>query len=160
MSIAAVRVQIVARLSGIPDIGVVQPYERYAADLVRLKQFYWSSAHNQLRGWYVRRIGTAEIGNVLSRTIEVARWRIVGVMALDDAAGSELVFDDLIESVRNAFAQDETVGGTVDQCTPPDNPDGPTCLQLEDSGPVMFAGVLCHACRLGLTTTRYLERQP
>jgi hypothetical protein len=71
---------------------------------------------------------------------------------------SELTFDDLIESVRDAFAQDETLGGTVDQCSEPGNEDGESCIQLDDAGPVMFGGVLCHACRLGLTTVRYLER--
>lgn len=157
MSVANVRTAIVARLVSVPDIGVVQAYERYAADLAKLKQLYWSAPHNAVRGWYVRRPVTTETSNDLGRSVEQIRWRIVGVMALDDANASELVFDGLIEQIRNAFAQDETLGGTVDQCTVP-GADGESCIQLDDAGPVMFGGVLCHACRLGLSTIRYLER--
>jgi hypothetical protein len=82
-------------------------------------------------------------------------------MSLDDAAASELVFDDLIESIRDAFAADETLGGTVAQCAVPDDGsgNGESGIQLDDTGPAMFAGVLCHVCRLGLNTIRYLERQ-
>jgi hypothetical protein len=124
---------------------------------------YWSADLNALRGWFVRRPMTTETGNVQGRTVELIRWQIRGFSALDDAAASELAFDDLLESVRNAFAQDETLGGTVDQCTVPDEPGAgqlESCIQIDDAGPVMFAGVLCHACRLGLNTIRYLERQP
>ncbi|KAB2901279.1 MAG: hypothetical protein F9K31_02520 [Dokdonella sp.] len=159
MSLAAVRAAIVARLSAVADIGVVHDRERNAADLARLKALYWSAPHAQLRGWFVRRIATSETGNVQGRTVEQARWRIVGVMGVDDAAASELAFDALVEAIRNAFAQDETLSGTVDQCTDPDG-GGASCVQLDDAGIVMFAGVLCHACKLSLTTVRYLERSP
>ncbi|MEO5626926.1 MAG: hypothetical protein ABIQ70_13035 [Dokdonella sp.] len=159
MSVAAARAAIAARLISVTDIGVVHAYERYASDLARLKQLYFSISHNQVRGWYVRRVQTSETGNILSNTVEHIRWRIVGLMALDDANASELVFDSLIEGVRNAFAADETLGGTVDQCAVPD-PSGnsESCIQLDDAGPVMFGGVLCHAARLSLNTIRYLER--
>lgn len=158
MSIAAVRAAIVALLGGVADIGVVHSYERYSKDLAKLKTLYFSTPHDQIRGWYVRRIITHESGNLQSRTVEQARWQIRGFMGLDDAAATELTFDDLIEAVRDAFSQDETLGETVAQCSDPDNSDGETGLQLIDAGPVMFAGVLCHACRLELTTVRYMER--
>lgn len=157
-TVADVRTAIVARLNAVADIGVVHAYERYSKDLAKLKQLYFSDDHGDVRGWFVRRPNTREFGNLQSRTIEVIRWRIQGVMALDDANASELTFDALIESVRNAFSQDETLGGRVDQCSEPGNEDGESCIQLDDAGPVMFGGVLCHAARLGLTTVRYLER--
>lgn len=160
MSAAAIRAAIVACLNTVPSIGVVQRFERNASDMARLKALYWSAPLNQLRGWYVRRVATAESGNRQAHTVEQMRWRITGFLAFDDANESELVFDELIESVRNAFAQDETLGGTVDQCSDPSSADGVTGIQLDDAGPVMFAGVLCHACRLSLTTVRYLERMP
>lgn len=160
MSLADVRTALVARLRAVPDIGIVHDRERNASDLAKLKALYVSPAHNQVRGWYVRRVATSETGNLQALTVEQARWRIVGVMSLDDAAASELVFDGLIEQVRTAFAVDETLGGTVDQCSEPGNSDGACGIQLDDAGPVMFGGVLCHACRLSLTTVRYLERSP
>jgi len=160
MSIAAVRTAIATRLSSVTDVGVVHAYERYGHDLARLKQLYWSAMHNQVRGWFVRRFATREAGNIQALTIEQARWRLVGVMSLDDASASELAFDALLERVRDAFSADETLGGTVDQCTDPDSPHGESCIQIDDAGPVMFGGVLCHGARLRLTTTRYLNRTP
>ena len=161
MSLAPIRAAIVARLNSVADIGVVHAYERYASDLARLKVLYFSAPHNGVRGWFVRRLVTAETNNVQGRTIEQVRWRIAGVMSFDDAAASELAFDDLIEGVRNAFAQDQTLAGTVDECVVPDSigtGNGESGIQVDDNGPAMFAGVLCHACRLGLNTVRYLER--
>ena len=158
MTIAAVRTAIAARLSSVADIGVVHAYERYSTDLAGLKQLYWSAAHNQVRGWFIRRFQTRESGNIQAHTIEQARWRIVGVMSLVDAAVTELAFDALLERIRDAFAADETLGGTVDQCTDPDSRQGEAYIQIDDAGPVMFGGVLCHGARLRLSTTRYLDR--
>ena|SRR5438309_3088293 len=160
MSVADVRTAIVAKLNSVSGIGVVHAYERYASDLAKLKVLYCPTGETTIRGWFVRRTATHETGNIQSNTVEQIRWRIQGVMALDDAAASELTFDALIEGIRDAFSQDESLGGTVDQCSEPGNDAGESCIQLDDAGPVMFGGVLCHAVRLGLTTVRYLERQP
>jgi len=156
MSVADVRAAIVTRMQTVANIGVVHPYERYATDLAKLKALY--GYNGAIRGWFVRRPGTSETANVQGRSVEQIRWRLQGYMTLNDAEQSELTFDDLIEGLRNAFAADETLCGTVQQCTDPSNPDGESCIQLDDAGPVMFGGVLCHAARLRLTTTRYLER--
>jgi hypothetical protein len=158
MSVAAIRTAIVTRMLTVADIGVVHPYERYSTDLAKLKALY--GYNGAIRGWFVRRPRTTETANVLGRTVEQIRWRLQGYMAFNDAAASEITFDGLIEGLRDVFAADQTIGGVVDQCTDPSNPDGESCIQLDDAGPVMFGGVLCHAARLGLTTTRYLERQP
>lgn len=69
-------------------------------------------------------------------------------MSLDDETQSELAFDNLIEAARDAFREDETIGGAVETTTV----DGQAGLQLDDSGPSMFAGVLCHHARLSLAT--------
>lgn len=157
MTVAAIRSAIVARLAAVPDIGVVHGYQRYAHNLKDLAALYRSAAHNQLRGWNITRISTAETGNVQGRTLEVIRWRILGVLALDDSAQSELTFDGLIEAVRNAFAQDETLSGTVAMCSDPEG-HGETGIQVDDAGPGKFADVFAHIARLSLLTVRYLDR--
>jgi hypothetical protein len=156
-TVADIRTAIVTRMNAVSGIGVVHAYERYAADLKTLALLYSAGAGQPIKGWFVRRALTQETGNVQGRTIERIRWRIQGVMSLDDAAASELTFDALIEGVRNAFAADETLGDAAITCI---NGDGESCIQLDDAGPVMFGGVLCHAARLGLNTIRYLERNP
>lgn len=159
MSVAQIRTAIVTTLSSVMDVGVVHDRERYAVDQARLKQLYWSTRLNQLRGWYVRRLQTSEFGELRQTSVERIRWRLVGLMTFDDAAASELVFDELLERVRDTFRVDDTLGGTVAQCSIPEDGGGATesAIQIEDSGPAMFAGVLCHVARLGLNTIRYLE---
>lgn len=159
MSVIAIRSAIVAVLNGVPNIGVVHNRERHAADQAKLKALYYDARIGQIRGWFVRRLTTQETGQLRTDTVEHIRWRIVGVMAFDDASESELTFDALIESVRDAFRADDTLDGTVDQCSVPVDGGGAgeSAIQLDDSGPVMFGGVLCHSARLGINTIRYLE---
>ena len=156
MSVIAIRTAIVAAISSVADIGRVHAYERYASNMDQLKALYLSADHQQLRGWFVRRVATPETGRTGNATIETIGWQIRGFMALNDGAETELAFDDLIERLRDRFRTDDTLGGTVDMCSEPGSPDGPVGLQLIDSGPAMFAGVLCHLARCALTTTRYL----
>lgn len=150
---AAIRAAIVSVMQAVPDIGMVQDRERYAKSLADLKPFYTMPTLG-LRGWFVRRIAVAERDRVLPRSNEYTRWRIQGVMAFDDDAASELVFDDLVEQLRDAFRANDTLNGTVTQCALPDGSEAG--LQLLDAGTVSFAGVVCHSARLQLTTQRLL----
>jgi len=150
---AAIRAAIVAIMQTVPDIGVVQDRERYAKDMPGLKTFYATPALG-LRGWFVRRQAVAERDRVLPRSNEYTRWGIRGFMAFDDSAASELVFDDLVEQLRDAFRTNDTLHGTVTQCALPDGSEAG--LQLLDAGTVSFAGVVCHSARLQLTTQRFL----
>lgn len=144
-----IRTAIVTRMESISDIGVVQPYERYAKDLNRLRDLYaWQ---NQVRGWFVRRAGwreTCQEGEL--RTID-NRWQIRGYMSLDDSEETELVFDALVHTIHEAFRSDETLGGIVDSLWT----DQVAGVQGDDIGPVMFAGVLCHGARLSLVTRHH-----
>lgn len=158
MSVLLIRQAIVQVLGTVPNVGMVQPYERYAANLQQLKQFYWSATHNAVRGCYVRRLSAAITGRI-DDEVEHIRWRIVSLMAIDDDAQSELTFDALLDAKATAFRADDTLNDTVAQCTVPADGggSGEAGLQLEDSGPAMFGGVLCHVARLSLNTIRYLE---
>lgn len=157
-TVREIRTAIANRLRSIPDVGVVQEYQRYAHDMKKLAALYVAAPHG-LRGWHVRRHATLEGDNIQGRTFEHIVWKLVFVMALEDAAQSELVFEDLLEAARDAFITNQTLDDTVDQCTLPGE-DGESGLQIEASGPAMFGGVLSHVAHLRLNTIRYLERTP
>lgn len=146
------RAALTALLQGVPDIGVVHAYERYASDVATLKQLYYSAPHQQIRGWFVRRVRVRETGILQPEFLEVTEWQLRGFIGLDDAGQTELVADALIEAVRDRVRANPTLNGTVSQIgllrTGTDRG-----LQLEDFGPVLFGGVLCHGIRFGLTTT-------
>ncbi|WP_316978047.1 hypothetical protein [Shumkonia mesophila] len=142
-----IRAAIKAKLESVPGIGLVHSYERYAHDQKAFRTLFETSG--KVLGWLIRRVATRETSRTIGRHDVTHRWQIRGYMSLDDAAASEIAFDDLVEAGRDAFRADETLGGVVDDTVGDGDSIG---LQVEDSGPVMFAGVLCHSVRLGLTT--------
>lgn len=156
-TLADIRAAIVARLGTVADIGLVHDYQRYATDSAAFASLYTTtiSGRRQIRGWWVSRTATTESSPALGRYIVTHTWRIHGYMSLDDAAATEKTFDTLVEAVRDAFRQDDNLGGVVDG-TVIDEGAG---LQLEEQAPVMFCGVLCHAARLTLRT-RHNEDPP
>jgi len=147
---ATTRAALVATLAAVPDAGVVHAWERYAKDLGRLRALYVAQLPegDQLRGWYVRRLAFQVTRNGAGRAFVHTTWLLRGLMAVSDEAQSELVFDDLVDAVRRAIEADPTLGGAV-QTTLFEKELG---AQLQAAGPVMFAGVLCHAADLVVTT--------
>lgn len=149
------RLAIVGMLEAIPGIGIVHPAEPYAKAQAAFQAAYqWvkPDGNKQLRGWFVRRTGIAEKTVSVGRVLNVFTWRVRGFMALEGPA-SEIEFDELVETMRSVFRNYETLGG-VAQPGPLNNPTG---MQLVDSGPVVFTGVLCHAAALQLQTYAYLN---
>lgn len=151
MSLLPIRTAIRDTLLSVAGIGVVHLYERYARDLSALKQLYLSGG--ELRGWFIRRESTRETGIAIPRYLEVVQWQIRGFMALSDENQSELVFDDLVESIRDAFRANSKLDGTVTK-TGLLQAGAERGVQLDDAGPFMFAGVLSHGARIRLITTR------
>jgi hypothetical protein len=154
-----IRAALLALVRAVPDIGQVHDRERYIREEAKFRELYLfrhsTGEEPQLRGWWLRRARTQENTIGISRNVEVHTWHLRGYLALADAASTELAFDGLIESLRDAFRADPTLGGVCEQSPLADgnNTDG---LQLLESGPVLFCGVLCHSALLELRTWSYL----
>ena len=144
MKTQEIRNEIIKTLSGIPDIGKIQPFERYAREPATLKNFYIKE--KELCGWYVRRTSVREEAWTSGRNKVFQDWQIVGFMGLSDADASEILFNAKIDAIRRAFrtcalqSADET--GEV---------------QVSAIQPVMFCGILCHTAELTLQTVSYVE---
>lgn len=144
----AIRNAIVARLASVPGIGQVHAFERFAANDKGFRALYARDA--AVLGWHVRRVGRREFCEF---NLVDTDWEIRGFAGLYDAEESELAFDALLDAIFDAWRADPTLGGVV--FYPKD--DAPMVPTLADSGPVMFAGVLCHAARLTITTRHRQE---
>lgn len=154
--LAVIRAAIIANLSTVPNIGKVHQYERFSTNAKAFRELYVEN--DKLLGWYVRRIATREISAGENINHVVMRWRITGLMAIDDATQSELTFDNLIEDSCDQFRANRTLGGSViDSRDLSQAGASEIGLQLEDSGPVTFCGVLCHSAKLGLVTTSLMQ---
>lgn len=151
MSLTVIRNAIVTKLAAVPNIGIVHAYERYTQEQAKFAALY--KHEGKILGWNVRRLSTREIEGATTFNREIHRWQIRGYSSLVDDTASELVFDNLVEAVRAAFRNDETIGGTVETTAA----DGLIGLQLDDSGPVMLGGILCHGVRLTLATQAVVE---
>ena len=145
-----IRDAITARIETVPEIGSVHSFERYAAREVFLRGLYTRELDGQtvLHGCTVRFVSSAERTGGDSWSHLVDRWRIVAVRALDDAARSERAHDEAIDRLRGAFRGDDTLGGVVAGITD----GGLRGIQVDDSGPLMWSGVLCHHTRMSLAT--------
>ena len=157
MSHAAIRDALAALFAAVPAVGQVHNRERYLREETKFRELYLYTplgGSKQVRGWWLRRTATAERSLGVGRTLEVHTWQLRGYMALNDEEGSELAFDALIEALRDAYRADPTLGGVCEQSplADGDNADG---LQLLDSAPVLFCGVLCHSALLELRTWSY-----
>lgn len=142
-----IRDAIVATLAAIPDIGKVHGFQRYSARTKDLVDMY--AYNGQLRGWFVRRFSVVDKDTSLGSRQETTRWYIRGYMAVDDAAQSELAFDDLLDAIREAFRVQwwpNDLGSSVIHRKYNEQVD----VSVDETGPVMFAGVLCHSARCSL----------
>lgn len=143
-----IRNAIAAKVAGVAGAGLVNTYERYASTMAAIKLLYVSSG--KILGWFVRLKRTQRLSPTIGRVVVVHTWQVTGYMSLDDAAQSEVAFDTLIEALQHAFDADQTLGGLISTTNAEDG--GPSGLQRDSAGPVMFCGVLCHSAALSLFT--------
>lgn len=149
------RTALAALIAAVPGAGVVHAYEPYSKTQSEFQAAYiWTAPDTtkQLRGWHLRRTATRERELGVGRTLNAHTWRITGYMALDDNGATELVFDELVEAIRQAYRLDPTLGGAA-QLSPAEG----AGIDVPDSKPVVFCGVLCHSATLQLTTHAYLD---
>lgn len=149
-TVTAIRAAIKTKIESVTDIGVVHDYERYTKEAAKFRELYFHAASNRILGWHVRRVSTRELLTDHDRWSVFHGWRIRGFMGLEDAEATEKSFDDKIEALRDAFREDDDLGGLVLTCVNPDS--GEAGLQLIEHNPVLLAGVLCHKAELALTT--------
>lgn len=145
---AVIRRAIAEKMRTVAGVGVVHEYERYAKTERDFRALYGNN--DVLLGWHIRRVSRRE--KLGFNEVECG-WEIRGFRSLSDADASELAFDDLVDAVLDAFRDDVRLGGVL--LTPRDDADAVPTLQ--DSGPVMFCGVLCHSVRLKLTTRTWCD---
>lgn len=151
-----VRTAIAEKLATVTGIGQVHAYQRYAASNKALADCY--TQDGQLNGWFIRRLTVSETASSRNRNVETTRWLLRGYLAVNDAAASELAFDDLLDGIRAAFRAEQALPGINVLCR--DKADGQAGIAITESAPVLFAGVLCHAASCSLYVRRIVLNDP
>ena len=156
MSLATHRAALAAALGAVPNVGLVHDEEPYARAEAAFRALYmWANpdtGRDQLRGWFIRRVRTAERELGVGRTLNVHSWQVRGFMALEPPDSGK-TFDDLVEAMRQVLRTNPTLSGAVQ----PGPLEQATGVQVQESTPVMFVGVLCHGATLTLNTFEYLS---
>ena len=153
-----IRAALVALLEAVPGIGTLHNYERFASKPKEFQALYLQG--QDIRGFYVRRQSYRETPYSTMKNRVRTRWVIRGFASLVDADATELAFDDLLDAIAamlraKPVVYDADGNGLCHTVT-----DDSAGLQLEDSSPVMFAGVLCHGATFSLTTEHLEEIEP
>ncbi|WP_423458031.1 hypothetical protein [Ottowia sp. VDI28] len=162
-TLAASRQALLEVLRAVPAVGVVHDCEVYASEDKGFKAAYRYTntdasadafaAEPHIRGWYIRRFATAEV-NANARILNEHTWHVRGYMSLKSAIDSELIFDELIERMRDAARMHGTMGVSSALGASTAQERG---VQVINAGPVLFAGVLCHSAVLELKTRNWVE---
>jgi len=146
MSLKTIRNTLKALLLTVDGIGVVHDYERWSANWSDLLKHYES--YGRLNGWALSRKASPSEWTAMPEAERRHTIQITGIYSLNDAAASELVFQDLIEAivdqVNRAVVADPTFGGACLTASP---------LEVKTVEPRMFGEVLCHYCELTITVT-------
>ena len=150
MILADIREQTKTILSGVSGIGVVHDYDRLAVDVATLKKFFQDS-EGRINGWTIAREATPERWLTNIDYERVFEMTIRGYYGLQDAAASEIVFQDLIEAICDKFRGNDTLNGTCETICPEfGNMVGKSGLQVAVVEPRMFGSILCHYVELRL----------
>jgi len=149
MSAPPIQQALVDLVAAIPDIGLVQPYERYAARQAELRALYM--VNGAVRGWHVKRAAWSGRRLVSGRRLITTTWTITGFASFRDAEASELDWAAKADAIVDGYAADPTLGGLV-RGLPAGEAEGVQVIELT---PVMFTEILCHRARLELVTEHY-----
>ena len=141
----------------VSNVGQVHDYERWSRNESGFKAHYEYELNGEqvILGWNVQRVASPQSRQNLRFDIR-NDWKITGFRTLNDATGSGLAFNLLIDDIRDAFNRDSNLGGVV---TSLEGSDGVSGIQLASFRPVMFAGVLSHEAVLTLSTTHNQRNQ-
>jgi len=140
MALKDIREQIKAILAGVSGIGVVHEYERWAVHWDKFLDLY-RDGNGRIHAWTITRVATPSKRDTMPTLQRMHKFRIRGIYALDDDGGSELVFQDLVEDIQDAFDDEYDLGGHVLNS-------GPVQVKIVETYRV--GGVLCHVAELEL----------
>lgn len=147
MTDLAIRQKIQEVIKRIPGCGIVHLYSRWSADWNKFLALFQDPTSKRILGWEITRRSAA--GTYLSTVEEQVdgQYRVRGYMGLQDADQTDILFNALIDRIREEFRADMTLGG-LNQ--------GPQGFSVETIDERMFGSVLCHYCEIIIPVTTYI----
>ena len=164
---------ISSEISSVAEAGRVHSYQRWSADLGKyLDLFRWEASDGlaQIRGWVLTRerageeaasIGSSAAGGFtpVGLVRRTHTFLLFGIMSAEDAVGSEVAFQDLLEDICDRFRDNKTLRLL-------DESGAPRVRSLERLQPPQvdmielrtFGSVLCHYAEIRLQAIERIRR--
>jgi len=134
MSLSTVRTEVKTLMAATSGIENVYDYRRYTRDYATYKDLFKEGSH--INTWEITRPTFTRLvhgSDAIERVVH--DFLIRGFYSLDDKAGSEKVFQDLVETVCQIFRDKPTLEGYAEVVK------YPIVGRVYES---MFGSVLCH----------------
>ena len=154
MSEALIRAQIKTIMETVPGIGVVYDYERYARSLADYFKLMTPVGQDSVKGWVIHREKTDSrqiTMGLLGQIERVHSFRIAGILEMDDVAGSEKNFQEILDGIFTAFKANGTLNGSATSHEQIQIDEVTVCLEDE------FGGSLYHVADCSLTVTERVD---
>lgn len=145
MGEATIRTAIYNILNGVTDIGKVYDYERWAADWTTFINLFKTTIGgvDQIRGWEIGRRSAPEKLFTMGLNLRDHVYVLRGYMGVNDSNATEKTFNNLIESIADAFRSNDRLN---------DAAESHDLIQADIIEFRVFGGVLCHYAELSLIT--------
>ncbi|HIJ95786.1 MAG TPA: hypothetical protein HPP94_08645 [Desulfuromonadales bacterium] len=140
---------IKTRLEAVPGSGIIHIYERQAVDLAKFIGLF-KDGSGRILGWEITRKSVMEHQQGI--VFRHHAMMLHGYMGLQDAAASGVLFQDLCDTICDAFRTAEPLSGSSWMYRNGDDPDK-TPAQIELIDDRMFGSVLCHHALISLSVT-------
>ena len=137
--------QVINLLGTVTDVGRLHRWDRVVSDQAVFQDlFKFTPTGRQqaiMRGWTVSRSTTPADPSAFPEIHRTYTFVLRGYNSLQDQAGSELVFNDLIENVMDTLDAERDLNGEAELygC-------GPTSLLVFE--PRQFGSILAHYCEI------------
>ena len=139
MSLSLIRTKIKTKLEAISGVENVYDYKRFCADLATYKDLFIKDS--KVNTWEIERKSFESNGIGASGEVEdvIHTFIIRGFYSFYDELATEKTFQDLVETIRNSFITDPTLGGKA------------KVIHIPITGEFSMAflgSVLCHRCEI------------
>jgi hypothetical protein len=140
---------IKTKLGNIPGTGIVHTYERQAVDLSKFIALF-KDPTGKICGWEITRRAVPE--QFSGAVMRVHHMVLNGYMGLQDAMATSVTFQDLCDSICDAFRLAEAPPGATWQYRDGSEPSN-TAAQVEMIEDRTFGSVLCHHAVISINIT-------
>jgi hypothetical protein len=126
------------------SLGMVHKYERWAADWAKFLTFFKDPVSARIFGWEIRRSNMQSVKLGAFEEQNTHGYLLKGYLGVQDADGTEILFNAKVEEVCGLFRGNHTLGGVCLDA-------GPVSVELIEER--FFGSVLCHYAELRLPVT-------